>query len=310
MNAPSEALKPHIVIIADDERDIHTVTEVSLRSLSYQGRRIEFVAAYSGAEAVEAVRANPTAAVILLDVVMENDHAGLDACRAIRNELGNDFIRILLRTGQPGVAPERTVIRDYDIDGYLPKSELTSMRLFTAVRTSIKANVELMELEWHRKTLAAIHDCAASLRSYEPIEVSLERILATAHQICPCKLAVLMLETVGVQGAPQRYFLHESEGDAVASELAAEKVRGQIAADPSLRASDKPTATGDGYLIPMKLEHGMGAGWIYLSTPEPDQLARHSLPMLSMHGINVLYATLTQAALSQQDRMSFDYVAV
>ena len=310
MNAPSEASKPHKVIIADDERDIHTTTEVSLRSLTYQNRRIEFVAAYSGREAVEAVRANPQAAVILLDVVMENDHAGLDACREIRDVLGNHFIRILLRTGQPGVAPERTVIRDYDIDGYLPKADLTSMRLFTAVRTSVKANVELMELERHRRSLAAIHDCASALRSYEPIEVSLERILSTAQVICPSSLAVLQLETVGANGSPQRYFLHEAPGDAVVAELAAEKIRSQIASDPALRSAEQPVTTGNGYLVPMKLEHGMGNGWIFLSTPNPDQLARHSLPLLSSHGINVLYAAITQAVLSQQDRLSFDYVAV
>ncbi|MCG8457093.1 MAG: adenylate/guanylate cyclase domain-containing protein, partial [Holophagales bacterium] len=73
--------------------------------------------------------------------------AGLEACRVIRGELGNPFVRILLRTGQPGAAPEKKVIEEHDIDGYLAKGELTSMRLYTAVRTSLKAHGELMDLE-------------------------------------------------------------------------------------------------------------------------------------------------------------------
>ena len=139
--------KKHRILIVDDEEDVHAITRLSLRGLRYRGRRLEFLTATTGRSAVEIMRRHPGIAVILLDVVMENDHAGLDACRAIRDELDNAFVRILLRTGQAGVAPEKKVIEEYDIDGYLAKGELTSMRLYTAVRTSLKAYGELMDLE-------------------------------------------------------------------------------------------------------------------------------------------------------------------
>ncbi|MBI4640021.1 MAG: response regulator, partial [Candidatus Tectomicrobia bacterium] len=161
----------HRILIVDDEPDVAAVTRLSLRDLNYRGRSVEFATASTGREAVEAMRARPDTSVILLDVVMETATAGLDACRAIREELGNRFVRILLRTGQPGVAPERKTIDEYDIDDYLPKAELTTNRLYVSIRTALKAFEELVELERHRQTLTLIHDSVASLRSFEPLEV-------------------------------------------------------------------------------------------------------------------------------------------
>src|SRR5438552_2082364 len=119
----------HRILIVDDEPDMHAITRLSLKGVRHGSRGIELGSAVSGREAVEFLREHPYTAVVLLDVVMETETAGLDACRAIREELGNHFVRILLRTGQPGVAPERKTIEEYDIDGYLPKAELSSNRL-------------------------------------------------------------------------------------------------------------------------------------------------------------------------------------
>src|SRR5438552_7535019 len=141
----------HRILIVDDEPDISMVTKLSLKGVSYRGRSIEFETAASGKEAIDAMKVRPDTSVILLDVVMETSTAGLDACRTIREELGNKLVRILLRTGQPGAAPEKQTIDEYDIDGYLPKAELTTNRLYAAVRTALKAYEELIELERHRQ---------------------------------------------------------------------------------------------------------------------------------------------------------------
>src|SRR5262249_7285539 len=143
----------YYVLVVDDEPDVLSVTHLSLRGLSYHGREVEFLAAASGQETVQIIQAHPEVAVILLDVVMETMSAGLDACRAIRTDLGNRFVRILLHTGQPGAAPERETIDEYDIDGYLPKAELTTNRLYAAVRTALKAWEDLSHLERHRHYL-------------------------------------------------------------------------------------------------------------------------------------------------------------
>ena len=106
------------VLIVDDEEAVHSVTKLSLAHLRYEGRRIEFFSAFSAAQAREILAAEAEIAVILLDVVMEEEDSGLRLARYIRYDLGNRMVRIILRTGQPGQAPEERVILEYDINDY------------------------------------------------------------------------------------------------------------------------------------------------------------------------------------------------
>lgn len=123
------------------------MTRIVLSDFEFEGRGLEFISAHSAMEAKQALAENLDAAMVLLDVVMETDHAGLDVARYIRNEAGNDQIRIVLRTGQPGQAPETTVIRDYDINDYKEKTELTSARLTTTVYASLRAFRDIVALK-------------------------------------------------------------------------------------------------------------------------------------------------------------------
>ena len=160
------------VLIVDDEPDIHAVTRLSLRGVSYGGRNCEIMAADTGVAAVEMMRDHQDIAVIILDVVMETDHAGLDACKAIREEIGNSTVRIILRTGQPGQAPEKETINKYDIDGYLAKANLDATRLYSSVRTALKAWQELVTLQRYQHSLSVLHDRAVALHSYDPLEIT------------------------------------------------------------------------------------------------------------------------------------------
>ena len=92
------------VMIVDDEPAVHDVTRLALAGVSFGGQPLNLMSCYSGAEAMEMIRQNPDVALILLDVVMENDHTGLDVARRIRQDLDNQMVRIVLRTGQPGQA--------------------------------------------------------------------------------------------------------------------------------------------------------------------------------------------------------------
>lgn len=144
---------PWKIIIADDDRDIHLITQAVLTHFQFEGKGLEFISTYSGEETKKAVRDNPDAAVILLDVVMETDDAGLKVAQYIREELGNQFIRIILRTGQPGQAPEMRVIQDYDINDYKEKTELTANKLFTTVIASIRNYRDLLHLANSREII-------------------------------------------------------------------------------------------------------------------------------------------------------------
>ena len=110
---------PWVVLIVDDDPSIHAATRMVLRGMSFQGRSLHCLSAASAAEARAELRAHPDIALVLLDVVMESDDAGLQLVHFIRHQLGNKRIRIILRTGQPGQAPERDIILNYDINDYI-----------------------------------------------------------------------------------------------------------------------------------------------------------------------------------------------
>lgn len=299
------------VLIADDEPDIHAVTRLSLKGVKRNGVGIEVLSAASGKEAVDMLRATPDIAVVLLDVVMESDTAGLDACRTIRGELGNAFVRILLRTGQPGAAPERQTIDEYDIDGYLPKAELSSTRLYSAVRTALKAYDELVELDRHRKHLAALHDCVIALRSFAPLADTLDRVLRTALTICPAPLAVLHLETFEEQGNPRRFSLHVATSeDMAAAQASADAVRAAVVRAGLKLSSSEPMLLDGGFVVPLNVHRELGHGWIYVAEPSPDARVLRMLPLLAAHAANALYSTIAEAILKGRQAPLFDAMSI
>ncbi len=141
------------LLIVDDEKQVHTMTKLVLSDYFYMGRTLEFYSAYSAKEAEQLVRDHPDAACILLDVVMETNDAGLEVAKFIREKEKNDKLRIILRTGQPGKAPEKEIIVNYDINDYKEKTELTSQKLFTTVTTALRSYMHLVELENQSKQI-------------------------------------------------------------------------------------------------------------------------------------------------------------
>ena len=134
------------VLVVDDEPDVLAVTRLALRDVTVYGLPVRIYTATSKAEAIELMRGplrmkgstEPIVAVALIDVVMETDHAGLELCNYIREEAGSHSTQLYIRTGQPGVAPERSVIDDYDISGYFTKVELSEQKLYTLVKSGIR----------------------------------------------------------------------------------------------------------------------------------------------------------------------------
>jgi len=141
------------VLIVDDEEEVHTVTRMVLRDFSFEGRSLTWLSAYSGREGLEMLDRHPDTAVILLDVVMETDQAGLETARLIRTRYPDSLVRIILRTGHPGQAPEREVIQRYDINDYREKTDLTAGKLFSSMTTAIRSYRDLKIIEENRATL-------------------------------------------------------------------------------------------------------------------------------------------------------------
>lgn len=135
--APVTTGEPWKVLVVDDDEEIHKVTRLAVRPLAVLGRPLGLISAYTGREAVEIMRRERDVALILMDIVMETELAGLEAVEAIRHALGNHAVRIVVRTGQPGQAPELEVVRRFDINGYNQKTELTITKLHAVLRENL-----------------------------------------------------------------------------------------------------------------------------------------------------------------------------
>ena len=155
--------RPWKLMVIDDDADVQALTKLVLRDYVFAGRGLAFIVGYSGEEARRLIREHPDTAVLLLDVVMEREQSGLEVVRFIREELKNRFVRIILRTGQPGQAPEQDVITGYDINDYKEKSELTEQKLMTVVTASLRSYQHIQALEESRRGLEKIIQATGTL---------------------------------------------------------------------------------------------------------------------------------------------------
>lgn len=168
-------LAPWHVLIVDDEEGVHQVTGMVLRDFKFDGRPLKITNAYSAEEARKLMTELDDVALAIVDVVMETDDAGLNLVRHIREELHNHYTRLVLRTGQPGQAPEEKVILEYDIDDYKDKTELTSNKLITLLYATLRAYRDICIIDQHRRSLEQV-----ILGSTEIFEANTLSVFATA----------------------------------------------------------------------------------------------------------------------------------
>jgi signal transduction histidine kinase len=176
-DAPPEAGLCWKVAVIDDDPAVHDGTRFALGDYQLNGQRLEILSASSAAEGRELMRAHPDVAAVLLDVIMETDDAGLDLVQFIRKTLKNETVRIILRTGQPGQAPERRVIVDYDINDYKAKTELTADKLFTSLTAALRSYQQLQRMVETRRGLEIIIDAASTLYDFKSMQRLAEGVL-------------------------------------------------------------------------------------------------------------------------------------
>jgi signal transduction histidine kinase/PleD family two-component response regulator len=174
---------PWQILIADDEEEVHVVTKVALADVVFKDRPLAFLHAYSAAEARRILSERDDIAVVLLDVVMEADDAGLRLVREIREQMHNRRLRIVLRTGQPGQAPERDVVIEHDINDYKSKTELTRQRLLTSVVSALRSYDDIVLLEKGQQGLKQIVDAAGSLLEALTEDSFADEILGQINQL-------------------------------------------------------------------------------------------------------------------------------
>lgn len=165
------------VLIVDDEPEVHKVTRLVFDDFVFEGKRLAFYNAYSADEARALATAHTDLAVIFLDVVMEETDSGLKYIKFIRETLENKMVRIILRTGQPGHAPEKRVILEYDINDYKEKTELTASKLFTVMVSALRNYKDLVIINSNKKSLERIIEASSSIFELQSMKKFAESVL-------------------------------------------------------------------------------------------------------------------------------------
>ena len=191
-------LPPWRVLVVDDEPDVHAITRLVLRDTVFENRPVEFINAYSAAEAREILQNDHGIAAAIIDVVMETDDAGLRLAQWIREELKNHLVRIILRTGRPGEAPERSVILRYDINDYREKSELTDVRLLTMLVSALRGFRDLHMLELSRRGFERIAAASGQLFRNRSVHEFIGGVLVQLASLIAGGEHSVMVDTSGI----------------------------------------------------------------------------------------------------------------
>ena len=191
IDSVGEAAKPWKVAVIDDDEAVHEGTRFAVKHFRFGDRPMELIGARSAVEGFSLLRDHPDTAVVLLDVVMETDRAGLDLARRIRGELKNELVRIILRTGHPGEVPEHRIVLDYDINDYKAKTELTAEKLYISLTAALRSFEQLKRLDETRLGLEMIVEGASALFD--------DRSLRTlAHGVLMQLNALLAIDCAGI----------------------------------------------------------------------------------------------------------------
>lgn len=280
------------LLIVDDEPEVHRVTKLVLKDKSFFGRKIEFLGAHSGQECMDALRAHPDTAVVLLDVVMETDDAGLRLVKWIREVLRNDAVRIILRTGQPGRAPEERVIVEYEINDYKEKTELTAEKLFSAVVNAIRSYRYIREIQGSKHGMEMILNAAPDLFKLQSLKLFASGVLTQLISLFSASQDAAFIDISGfaarierkgfviIAGAGKFNGCVDSMAENVVSPQAREAIRRAVSERKQLYEGEVFVACMEG--------HSGELGVIYLEgCPKLEEI---DLRLVSLYGVNVAAA--------------------
>ena len=204
---------PWKVLVVDDEPEVHQVTRLVLGGFRFDGRPLELLSAHTARAAREMLREHPDIAVMLLDVVMESDQAGLELVRFTRNELANPWVRIVLRTGQPGQAPEHEVIANYDINDYKEKTELTAQKLATTMFAALRAYRDIMVIEANKRGLERVINASAYIFSHQQSHEFASAVLGQLATLVGMERGALYCHVDPASGVPEQFNVAAATGD-------------------------------------------------------------------------------------------------
>jgi len=277
-------LPPWKVLIVDDDLDIHAITELDLNDFSFAERTLQIFQATSGVEARTILQAEPNMAVALIDVVMETDDAGLRLVDFIRNELKYSLIRLIIRTGQPGMAPARKVIDHYDIDDYKSKTELEDDKLYTTMRVALKSYRDLVTLDSNRKALRKILEAVPEFHHAQSLNHFFNGVLSQLIGLCNLgenSLISTVNSGLVITADNQHHVTVQSGTGRFAPTEESEEIEQirQICLDKVLDETAEQTLPADALLLPLEINQ-KAIGFVYLENAR--HLSRSDLDLIQI----------------------------
>lgn len=300
--------QPWRILVVDDEPEVHAATLYALQGLKVLGHCLEFIQAYSAAEAHRVLLETQNIAVILLDVVMESDDAGLRLVRTIRDELCNADVRIILRTGQPGYAPELEVIRDYDINDYKTKSELTRTRLLTSIITAIRAYDQICSVRESQRGMGRIVQAAPRLLAQRDIEsfsrVALEQLTSLLEE--PEADAIFCVRH-GIAGEPGQesgwHVVSASGRMAIHLEKDVDSIDDRSLQEALRSCQSTGTCNQDSTTLSLCLGHGENSALVHLRCSR--SIGAHERQMIQILTLNIGIGLENIALLRHMNHLAF-----
>jgi response regulator RpfG family c-di-GMP phosphodiesterase len=278
---PARAVAPWKVLIVDDEPEVHSVTRLVLGNFRFAERSLELLSAYTSREAETLLARHGDTAVVLLDVVMESEQAGLDLVRTIRGRLDNPFVRIVLRTGQPGQAPEHEVIAAYDINDYKEKTELTAQKLATTLYAALRAYRDMRSVEASRRGLEQVIEASSQVFSIQQPQQFATAVLEQLDKLAGPQHSGLCCSMAAVNGAlPLHFPIVAASGDyhGLVARNAEEQLPAAVAQALREAYRRRQHVFGDGYYVLHFADSGSGGTLLYAGmSPGLDELTRRLL---------------------------------
>jgi len=287
-------ITPWKLLVVDDDEEIHTITNMVLADYAFENRPLQIFSAFSAQEAIEVLSKEEDIALILLDVVMETEDAGLVCIQRIRDELQNHMVRIILRTGQPGQAPEQEVVVNYDINDYKAKTELTSQKLFTVVTASLRSYRHLKTINHNRlglENIIASSGCLFEFQSFSHFASGILEQLTSILRLDRSSLYVNISSLSAIQGKENQCYKiiaatgrFEQEVNHSIDELVPLDVHDQLVNAASKHESIFTATSYTGYFETKKGEHNL----LYLQWQRP--LSEIDRDLISIFASNVAIA--------------------
>jgi response regulator RpfG family c-di-GMP phosphodiesterase len=288
---PTGDLAPWKILIVDDEPEVHQVTRLVLGNFRFADRPLQLISAYSSSEAETKLREHADTAVVLLDVVMETEQAGLVLVKTIRERLDNQFVRIVLRTGQPGQAPEHEVVAAYDINDYKEKTELTAQKLSTTLYSALRAYRDMRTIEASRRGLEVVIRASSEVFSHHQPQHFASVVLEKLTELIGVESGALCCRIAHPNGTlPEHFQVTAASGEFVRymSRNAEEKLPAHLVNSLHSAFSKKQHVFSDDHYVLHFVDSDATEALLYVG--ESHQLDEHGHRLMQLFCSNVAIA--------------------